>query len=180
LYVSNFVLAVDARVSDASNFFRMFSPQSTCTAGTESLWVLTDGAFYRCQNRKFLDKVRIRVKAGDGGNGCASFERSIHGVGGPDGGNGGSGGDIYLETDEHCGDLSFQTYHFSGVRGVHGTSALCHGRRGDDSVIRVPPGTVVREVFEGESGASLRNAEVRTIADLAGHSHKLLAAKGGI
>jgi hypothetical protein len=85
-------------------------------------------------NRRFLDKVRIRVKAGDGGDGCSSFERSIHGIGGPDGGNGGAGGDIYLESDEHSGDLSFQTYHFSGLRGAHGGSALCHGRKGEDMV----------------------------------------------
>lgn len=87
---------------------------------------------FSTNSRRFLDKVRIRVKAGDGGDGCSSFERSIHGVGGPDGGNGGGGGDIYLESSEHCGDLSFQTFHFSGARGTHGTSALCHGRKGED------------------------------------------------
>jgi GTPase involved in cell partitioning and DNA repair len=59
-------------------------------------------------------------------------------AGGPDGGNGGPGGDVYLATDEHCADLSFQSYHFAGARGAHGTSALCHGRKGDDLVIKIP------------------------------------------
>jgi len=95
---------------------------------------------------KFLDQVKIFVKAGDGGNGCMSFRREAYiEFGGPDGGDGGRGGNVVLETVENLNTLIDFRYrqHFKAERGVGGMGKDRHGRSGHDLVIKVPVGTQV-------------------------------------
>jgi GTPase len=97
------------------------------------------------------DKARIFVQGGAGGNGVSSFRREAHVPhGGPDGGDGGRGGDVVLLCDDSLRDLqSFKRWpHHKAKRGRHGEGALRHGARGEDLVVRLPPGTVVED-WEG-------------------------------
>jgi GTP-binding protein len=90
------------------------------------------------------DKARIFVQGGAGGNGVTSFRREAHVPhGGPDGGDGGRGGDVVLLCDDSLRDLaSFKRWpHHKAKRGRHGEGALRHGARGEDLLVRVPPGT---------------------------------------
>src|SRR4029079_14893350 len=92
------------------------------------------------------DKARIFVQGGTGGNGGMSFAGEPHAPrGAPDGGDGGRGGDVVLLCDDSMRDLaSFKRWpHQKAKRGRHGEGALRHGARGDDHVVRVPPGTEV-------------------------------------
>jgi GTP-binding protein len=94
------------------------------------------------------DKARIFVQGGAGGNGVSSFRREAHVPhGGPDGGDGGRGGDVVLLCDDSLRDLqSFKRWpHHKAKRGRHGEGALRHGARGEDLVVRLPPGTVVED-----------------------------------
>lgn len=125
----------------------------------------------------FIDKVRIHVKGGDGGAGCMSFRREAHvPKGGPDGGDGGHGGDVVIEADG--GESSLIAYrfkhHFKATRGTHGKGSKMHGARGDDLVLKVPLGTVVREYDE----ESQETGEV--IADLTHDGERVIVAHGGI
>ena len=93
----------------------------------------------------FVDRVKIFVKAGDGGRGCASFRREAKVPrGGPDGGNGGRGGDVVLVADARESTLLPLRFHteFRAERGEHGGSSNCTGRNGVELRILVPPGTV--------------------------------------
>ena len=97
----------------------------------------------------FTDLSRINVRGGDGGAGCMSFRREAHvPKGGPDGGDGGNGGDVILEADPQLSSLIDYRFkhHFRAERGTHGQGARKHGRSGEDLVLRVPLGTVVREL----------------------------------
>src|SRR5919202_2133122 len=94
------------------------------------------------------DKARIFVQGGGGGNGVSSFRREAHVPhGGPDGGDGGRGGDVVLLCDDSLRDLqSFKRRaHYKAGRGRHGEGAQRHGARGEDLVVRVPPGTQVTD-----------------------------------
>ena len=119
----------------------------------------------------FLDRVRILVHAGDGGDGAATFRREAHVPrGGPDGGDGGRGGSIYLTVDP--GETSLRDYrsahHFKGKPGGRGFGARMHGKAGDDLTLVVPPGT---SVFEDETGGLL--------GDLVAADQTLIVARGG-
>jgi len=108
---------------------------------------------------KFVDEVRIRVEAGDGGDGCTSFRREKYVPrGGPNGGDGGDGGDVVLRVDPGLStllDLSYpQT--LRAKRGEHGRGKDQHGARGADLVLRVPPGTTVWDEEQGTLLADLR------------------------
>jgi GTP-binding protein len=97
----------------------------------------------------FVDKAKIHVKAGDGGNGCCSFRREkFVPRGGPDGGDGGIGGDIVIKTDP--GEQSLIAYrfkqHFACKHGSHGKGKDLHGKRSPDVVLKVPVGTIVRDL----------------------------------
>ena len=97
----------------------------------------------------FTDLCRINVRGGDGGAGCMSFRREAFvPKGGPDGGDGGRGGSVILEADPQLSSLIDYRYkhHFRAERGTHGKGARRHGRAGEDLVLRVPLGTVVREL----------------------------------
>lgn len=121
-----------------------------------------------------IDRIRIHVKAGDGGNGIVSFRREkFVPFGGPNGGDGGDGGDVYLEGDESKTtllDFEYQS-RFIAKRGDHGKGKDMHGRRGDDLVLRVPLGTQVR-AEQGEGGDEL-------MADIVEAGQRVLVAKGG-
>jgi GTP-binding protein len=118
----------------------------------------------------FIDEVDVFVKGGDGGAGCVSFRREkFVPRGGPDGGDGGAGGDILLEADPSITTLLDFHYqrHYTAERGQHGKGANRHGRGGSDTVLRVPPGTVVSERDTGE-----------VIGDLASGGQRLVVAHG--
>lgn len=102
---------------------------------------------------QFLDRVRIYVKAGDGGNGVLAFRREkFVPRGGPSGGDGGRGGDIYMESTDHLNTLLHFRYNARYVadRGRHGEGSNRHGRNGEDLVIKVPVGTVVTDQDSGD------------------------------
>ena len=119
----------------------------------------------------FLDRVKIWVRAGDGGDGAATFRREAHVPrGGPDGGDGGRGGSVYLEVD--AGQTTLRDFqvkrHFKATPGGRGEGSRRHGKAGDDLVLTVPPGTAV---YEEESGELL--------ADLVAMSQRAMVARGG-
>ena len=119
----------------------------------------------------FLDRVKIWVHAGAGGDGAATFRREAHVPrGGPDGGDGGRGGSIILRVDAGQTTLrDFQhRHHFKATPGGGGTRARRHGKAGDDLILEVPPGTAV---FDDESDA--------LIADLVAVGQEAMVARGG-
>jgi len=117
----------------------------------------------------FVDRVKIFVKAGDGGRGCVSFRREAYVPrGGPDGGVGGGGGDVILRAVSHHNTLLSLRYHteYRAPRGEHGGPGNRSGARGDDLLVDVPPGTVAMDEQTGEvlgevlqEGATLRVAK---------------------
>lgn len=116
----------------------------------------------------FVDRVKIFVKGGDGGNGCASFRREPYVPrGGPDGGPGGKGGDVVLVAVSHQNTLLPLRYHteFRAERGAHGGPGNRYGRRGEDLLVSVPPGTAAREdVSEALVGEVLRDGDRVVVA----------------
>lgn len=124
----------------------------------------------------FTDLCRINVKGGDGGAGCMSFRREAFvPKGGPDGGDGGDGGSVVLVTDPQLSSLIDYRYkhHFKAERGTHGQGARRHGRAGEDLVLRVPLGTVVRELDPQTMEPAYE------IADLTQPSQRVVVAPGG-
>ncbi len=96
----------------------------------------------------FIDRVVVRVKAGTGGSGATSFRREkFVPMGGPDGGEGGRGGDVIVRGDRNLSTLLDYTYrdHWEAERGQHGEGSNRTGRSGDDVVMPVPPGTIIRD-----------------------------------
>jgi GTP-binding protein len=120
---------------------------------------------------KFIDEVKIHVKAGDGGRGCLSFRREkFIPKGGPNGGDGGDGGDICLKTDSSLATLLDLRYkvHYKAQNGAPGRGKNMHGKKGEALIIRVPPGTLV---YAAETGEQL--------ADLIEPNREVLLVKGG-
>lgn len=117
----------------------------------------------------FVDRVEIVCQAGDGGNGCMSFRREAHVPrGGPDGGDGGDGGSVIIRVDRNLGSLAniVGHRHWKAERGKHGEGKLKTGRTGDDAIVLVPAGTVVKDSEHGfvlkellEDGESLLIAQ---------------------
>jgi GTPase len=124
---------------------------------------------------KFIDETKIHVIAGDGGRGCVSFRREkFVRRGPPDGGNGGAGGDVVAEADPQLTtllDLRYQKL-VKGGRGENGSSSDCHGRRGEDRVIRVPVGTLIRDHLTGELLADLERPGDRVVIAAGGRGGK--------
>lgn len=119
----------------------------------------------------FLDRVTIWVRAGDGGDGAATFRREAHVPrGGPDGGDGGRGGSVVLRVDPGLTTLRDFRYkhHFRATPGGRGTGAKRHGRAGEDLVLHVPPGTGVLDDGTGE-----------LLADLVARGQAATVARGG-
>ena len=101
----------------------------------------------------FIDRVIVRVAAGNGGSGIASFRREKFApLGGPDGGDGGKGGDVIIRADNNLATLLDFTYRDSweAERGLHGSGSNKTGASGDDIVLPVPPGTIVRDTETNE------------------------------
>ncbi|CAN6445423.1 unnamed protein product [Victoria cruziana] len=99
------------------------------------------------QERKMVDRIKLWVKGGEGGNGCVSFRRSRHDRRGrADGGNGGKGGNVILECSASVWDLSNLRHHLNAKRGGNGLSKNKVGSRGSDKVAQVPVGTVIHLV----------------------------------
>ncbi|MEK7782294.1 MAG: GTPase ObgE, partial [Candidatus Binatota bacterium] len=120
---------------------------------------------------KFVDEVRIKVEAGDGGRGCMSFRREKYVArGGPDGGDGGDGGSVVVAADAQLTtllDLRYQKQYRAG-RGEHGRGKDQFGKRGEERIIAVPVGTVIRDARTGE-----------LLADLKAPGERVVVASGG-
>ena len=115
----------------------------------------------------FVDEVKIWVKGGNGGNGCLSFHREkFVSRGGPDGGDGGRGGHVILQVDPQLTTLIDLRYHwkYQAKRGEHGQGNNKHGKNGEDIIVRIPPGTLVKNEGTGEILADLTNTDDRFIA----------------
>ena len=118
----------------------------------------------------FVDKAKISIKAGDGGNGAVSFHREkFVAAGGPDGGDGGRGGDVIFQADTNMSSLIGFRYKkkYAAENGQNGSGARCSGKTGESLVIKVPKGTVVREAETS-----------RVMADLSG-DEPVVVARGG-
>jgi GTPase len=119
----------------------------------------------------FIDEATIRVKAGDGGNGCVAFRREKYVPrGGPSGGDGGRGGDIVMESSERHNTLVHFRFNpeYRAERGRHGEGANKTGRDGEGILLKVPVGTIV---YEAESG--------RKVHDFSRADDRIVIARGG-
>jgi GTP-binding protein len=119
----------------------------------------------------FIDRVKIKIKAGDGGNGVTAFRREkFVPRGGPSGGDGGAGGSVWLEATEGLNTLLHLRYNpeHKGERGRHGEGSNRHGKDGEDTIVQIPVGT---QVFDVESGD--------LVFDFTEAGQRYLAAKGG-
>ena len=118
----------------------------------------------------FVDLAKIKIKAGDGGNGAVAFHREKYvASGGPDGGDGGRGGNIVFKVDDNLATLSDFRYKrkYKAENGSNGSGARRSGKKGKDLIIRVPRGTIIREAESGVVMADLSTDE------------EFIAAKGG-
>jgi GTP-binding protein len=119
----------------------------------------------------FIDEARIRIKAGNGGNGCMAFRREkFVPRGGPSGGDGGRGGDIIMESSERHNTLVHFRFNpeYKAERGRHGEGSNCTGRAGDDITLKVPVGTIVYDDASGE-----------VVHDFSGPDERVIVARGG-
>jgi GTP-binding protein len=119
----------------------------------------------------FIDEAIIRIKAGDGGNGCMAFRREkFVPRGGPSGGDGGRGGDIVMESSERHNTLVHFRFNpeYKGERGRHGEGSNCTGRDGDHVILKVPVGTIVYDNLTGER-----------IHDFSQPDERIVVASGG-
>jgi GTP-binding protein len=120
----------------------------------------------------FIDQVTITVQAGDGGDGCCSFRREKYvPLWGPDGGDGGKGGDVVLEADPNLStliDLRYQKV-YQAEHGNPGRGQQMTGKSGQDMVIRLPPGTLVKDKDSGELLVDLNQAHQQFIVAQGGN-----------
>ncbi len=119
----------------------------------------------------FIDEAKIRVKAGDGGNGCMAFRREkFVPRGGPSGGDGGHGGDVIMESTQRHNTLMYFRFNpeHKGERGEHGMGSNCTGREGKDVVLKVPVGT---ELYDAQTG--------ELVHDFARPNERIVIAKAG-
>ncbi|MGG0823895.1 GTPase ObgE [Paenibacillus turicensis] len=119
----------------------------------------------------FVDKAKIYVKGGDGGDGIVAFRREKYVPdGGPAGGDGGKGGDVIFRVDEGLRTLMDFRYqrHFKADRGIKGRNKSQHGANAENMIVRIPPGTIVIDDDSGE-----------VLADLTRHGQQIVVARGG-
>lgn len=119
----------------------------------------------------FVDYTKITIKSGDGGNGAMTFRREKYvAAGGPDGGDGGNGGNIYFQVDKDKNTLIDFRYNrkFKAKNGENGSGSHCNGKYGEDLYIKVPIGTVIKDVETG-----------KVVADLSEPNQTELILKGG-
>ena len=120
----------------------------------------------------FADRVTLHCKAGDGGDGCMSFRREKYVPrGGPDGGDGGDGGDVTIRVDPNLQSLIHLVghAHWNAGRGEHGRGKNQTGARGESIVIRVPPGTLVRDADRGHVLRDLAEPDAEVVIARGGH-----------
>lgn len=118
----------------------------------------------------FVDIAKIKIKAGNGGDGAVTFHREKYvASGGPDGGDGGKGGDIIFEVDDNLATLADFRYKrkYTAPDGKHGDGGRRRGKNGENLVIKIPRGTIIREA---ESNAVMADMSEKT---------SFVAAKGG-
>ncbi|WP_437185294.1 GTPase ObgE [Planctomicrobium sp. SH668] len=119
----------------------------------------------------FIDRVELECQAGDGGKGCCSFRREkFVPRGGPDGGDGGNGGSVIIRADENLGSLYSLVghHHWQAEHGRPGEGSLCTGKSGLDTVIVVPPGTIIKDRTDGF-----------VLTELLSHGAEMVVARGG-
>jgi GTP-binding protein len=119
----------------------------------------------------FIDEATIRVKAGDGGNGCVAFRREAYVPrGGPSGGDGGNGGDVIMESSERHNTLVHFRFNpeYSAQRGRHGEGSNCTGKQGEGVVLKVPVGTMLYDAETNEK-----------VYDFSAPDQRIVIAKGG-
>ncbi|MEY8426235.1 GTPase ObgE [Lachnospiraceae bacterium 46-15] len=119
----------------------------------------------------FADRAKIFIRSGKGGDGHVSFRRELYvPAGGPDGGDGGKGGDIIFEVDKGMTTLADYRHRgkFCAGDGESGNKKRCHGKNGNDLILKVPEGTIIKEA---ESG--------KVIADMSGGNNRQIILKGG-
>jgi GTP-binding protein len=119
----------------------------------------------------FIDYAKIFIKSGDGGDGAISFRREKYvPLGGPDGGDGGKGGDVIIEVDPNMTTLLDFTYNrkYKAERGTNGSGAKCYGKAGENMIIKVPMGTIIKDVETD-----------KIMADLSHPDDKFVIARGG-
>lgn len=119
----------------------------------------------------FADRAKIIIKSGKGGDGHVSFRREKYVPnGGPDGGDGGKGGDIIFEVDEGMNTLADYRHKrkFAAQNGEEGGKRNCHGKKGEDLILKVPEGTIIREAETD-----------KVIADMSGENRRQIVLKGG-
>ncbi|MDM8301289.1 GTPase ObgE [Collinsella tanakaei] len=125
---------------------------------------------------QFTDICRINVKGGDGGAGCMSFRREAYvPKGGPDGGDGGRGGNVVIQASSQLSSLIDYRFkhHFRAERGTHGQGSRRDGKSGEDLILKVPMGTVVRELDPDTQEVAYE------IADLTHDGERVIVAPGG-
>ena len=119
----------------------------------------------------FADRAKIIIKSGKGGDGHVSFRREKYGPdGGPDGGDGGKGGDVIFEVDEGLNTLTDYRHRrkFAATPGEQGGKRNCHGRNGEDLILKVPEGTIIKDAQSG-----------KVIADMSGANRRVTVLRGG-
>jgi GTPase len=133
---------------------------------------LSKGSLEDCvRATMFIDETKIRVKAGDGGNGCMAFRREKYVPrGGPSGGDGGKGGDVIMESSERHNTLVHFRFNpeYKAERGRHGEGSNKTGREGEDVLLKVPVGTIVYDEETGEK-----------VFDFSGPDQRMVIARGG-
>lgn len=114
----------------------------------------------------FADIATITIKSGSGGNGCVSFRRELYvPAGGPDGGDGGRGGDLIFEADKNINTLNDYRHKrkYAAGNGEQGRGKRCHGKDGEDCILKVPVGTLVKEAASGKVIADMHDGARVTV-----------------
>ena len=120
----------------------------------------------------FADRAKIYIRSGKGGDGHVSFRRELYVPnGGPDGGDGGRGGDVIFEVDEGLNTLTDYRHKrkYAAVDGEEGGKRRCHGKDGQDIILKVPAGTIIREESTG-----------KIVADMSGDNKRQVVLKGDV
>src|SRR5689334_9490753 len=146
-------------------------PQAPPTAGLSPFGANLRTGLYNQIDSMFIDEAIIRIKAGDGGNGCMAFRREkFVPRGGPSGGDGGRGGDVIMESSERHNTLVHFRFNpeYKGERGRHGEGSKRTGREGEGVVLKVPVGTILYDEETGER-----------VHDFSKPDERIVIARGG-
>eukprot|EP00638_Chattonella_subsalsa_P012335 CAMPEP_0117810032 /NCGR_PEP_ID=MMETSP0948-20121206/21126_1 /TAXON_ID=44440 /ORGANISM="Chattonella subsalsa, Strain CCMP2191" /LENGTH=419 /DNA_ID=CAMNT_0005646029 /DNA_START=186 /DNA_END=1445 /DNA_ORIENTATION=+ len=153
-------------VNSKSDYLR-YPWHSNITAGSFFLQRNYSGRKKKHTKFKFVDKTRVTLIGGKGGNGCISFETPIPAKKVPSGGHGGQGGNVVIEACSNVQSLNFSRLIFKALDGKNGAGNRKHGKRGENKVVKVPLGTIVREIKSGSDEDF--DWKTRETMDLAGN-----------